>query len=304
MVRYATLYLRRLAGFAMCGFVWIAMLGSVGAQTEPPPNSPSSENIRWLTNSAFKVGLDTSSGGAIAWIGEAEGKRNLINNFDRGRLVQQSWYGREDGSRWSKQPWRWNPVQGGDWQGKSAKILEQRYGADESYVKSQPVHWATGEELSDCVMEQTVKLQSEWIHVRYRFQYSGLQIHPPHHQELPAFFVDASLATLVTYEGASPWTGDALSRHRPGFPNEYKPMTEHWAAYVDDRDYGIGCFVPVANQLTCYRYGTDPVNPDSCSYFAPIRTLAIEANFQFEYDVWISIGTIPHLRDRFARIPQ
>lgn len=67
------------------------MLGSAEAQPEPSPAGQRSANTRWLANSTFKVGLDTSSGRAIAWIGEAEGKRNLINNFDRGRLVQQSW---------------------------------------------------------------------------------------------------------------------------------------------------------------------------------------------------------------------
>lgn len=302
MVTRIASYFHLLAPFVMWFSVWVALLGNVSAQTTPAPTGQAREHTQWLTNKTFKVGLDTSSGGAIAWIGEATGERNLINNFDRGRLVQQSWYGGEDGSRWNQQPWRWNPVQGGDWRGKSAKVLEQRHAPNESYVKSQPLHWATGAELSDCVMEQTVKLHSEWIHVHYRFQYDGQQGHPAHHQELPAFFVDASLATLVRYEGASPWTGDTLSRHQPLFPNEYKPITEHWAAYLDDQDYGIGCFVPVAEEMTCYRYGADPKQPSSCSYFAPIRTLAIQPGFQFEYDVWISLGTSTQLRTRFARI--
>jgi hypothetical protein len=66
-----------------------------------------------------------SSGGAIGWVSPAGGNRSVVNSFDRGRLVQQSWYGDEDGSNWNGQPWRRNPVQGGDWRGRSAKILKQ-----------------------------------------------------------------------------------------------------------------------------------------------------------------------------------
>ncbi len=260
------------------------------------------EDVHWITNRTFRVGLKKSSGGAISWIGEAGTERNLINAYDRGRLVQQSWYGKEDGSRWKEQSWRWNPVQGGDWQGKAATILVQRLEDDKAYIKSQPVHWASGTDLTDCVMEQMVTLFDEWIHVQYQFQYNGQQAHPAVHQEMPAFFVDAKLTTLSVYDGDTPWTDAPLSRFQPRFPNEYKSMTEHWAAYTDADDFGIGCFTPHADELTCYRYGSDPSLPSSCSYFAPIRTLAVKPGGQFTYQVWISIGSIDQIRARFSRI--
>lgn len=32
-------------------------------------------------------------------------------SYDCGRYIQQSYYGKEDGSNWNGTPWRWNPVQ-------------------------------------------------------------------------------------------------------------------------------------------------------------------------------------------------
>ena len=277
----------------------LAVMATLSLATVPEKDQ---EELIWLRNEKLKVGLSRSSGGAIAWISAADADRSLINSFDRGRLVQQSWYGREDGSLWNKTPWRWNPVQGGDWRGKSAIMLEQKHELTTSWVKSQPLHWATGELLSECTMEQTVTLKDEMLHIRFRFQYAGKETHPAHHQELPAFFVDPHLATLVLYDGEVPWSGAALARTQPAFPNEYKKITEHWAAYVGENDHGIGCYVLVADDLTCYRFGKDRDSPGSCSYFAPIKTLAIVPGFQWEYDVWITLGSANEIRDRFQRV--
>ena len=285
-----------LAALLLC---WSAAISDLRSQDLVSPND---DDIAWLKNNRLKVGLKKSSGGAIAWIGLADSDRNLINSYDRGRLVQQSWYGQEDGSFWNKQPWRWNPVQGGDWKGKAATILEERHEAATSFVKSRPVHWASGEDLIDCVMEQTITLDDHLLHIRFGFTYNGDVSHSARHQELPAFFVDRKLDTLVLYDGAAPWTAEPLTRLQPGFPNEYRKMTEHWAAYVDSSDFGIGCCVPAADELTCYRYGNDPAHFSSCSYFAPIRTLAVTPKFQWKYDVWITTGSVAEIRARFQTV--
>lgn len=61
---------------------------------------------------------------------------------------------------------------------------------------------------------------------------------------MPAVFVDYALKNLVYYDGSSPWTGGPLRRDVPGWPNEERTRTEHWAAYVDDSDWGIGVYTP------------------------------------------------------------
>lgn len=70
----------------------------------------------YLSNSRLRVGVDTTRGGAVSLLassalpGQWTG-RNLINTWDSGRLIQQSYYGCPDGSCWSDKAWRFNPVQ-------------------------------------------------------------------------------------------------------------------------------------------------------------------------------------------------
>lgn len=260
-----------------------------------------SDDWIWLGNRFLKAGLLSSSGGALGWLGPAASERNLINHHDRGRLVQQSWYGREDGSDWNGRPWRWNPVQGGDWKGQSARILQRRVSEAHAFVRTQPVHWAAGNVVADALMEQRMALRGEMFEIRYRFEYSGREVHPPQHQELPAVFVTPELGTLVVAEGVKAREGMMWRRSRPGWPNEYLQLVEPWAAWVDDKDWGLGCCVPRASQLTCYRFPGDANGQGACSYFAPIDTLAVVPGFSFEWDVWLTIGTVEEIRERFRQ---
>jgi hypothetical protein len=132
--RYSSILLRELA-------IWtLAVCFSNGTALAQPLTQPSDDDMIWLGNSEVKVGLKKSSGGAIAWISSASSQKNLINAYDRGRLIQQSWYGNKDDSLWNNKPWSWNPVQGGDWRGRSAKILEERHDQTSSFTRTRPVH--------------------------------------------------------------------------------------------------------------------------------------------------------------------
>ena len=113
-------------------------------------------------------------------------------------------------------------------------------------------------------------------------------------------FVDASLATLVTYTGTAPWTGAAVTRRTPGAANEYMNITENWVAYVDSKDFGVGAYVPIANELTCYRFlggsGSD------CSYVAPISTFALKPGLKFSYDAYFAVGSPGQMREQFSEV--
>jgi hypothetical protein len=81
-------------------------------------------------------------------------------------------------------------------------------------------------------------------------------------------------------------------------------MTEHWAAWVDDSDFGIGCYVPAARQLTCYRFGNGDEDQGACSYLAPIDTIAVTPGFEKTWDVWLTPGTTAVIRDRFRQLSE
>ncbi|MSU28455.1 MAG: hypothetical protein EXS27_11145 [Pedosphaera sp.] len=255
----------------------------------------------YLDNGLVRLGVDRAAGASIGYFGESATGRNLLNHHDKGRFIQQSYYGAKDGSDWNGKPWRWNPVQGGGWRGEPARTLAFTNTATTLYAKTQPKHWATGVDLPEVVMEEWLTLTNRVAHLRFRMTYSGATNHPPAHQELPAVFADFALTNLLYYKGAAPWTGEALTRRVPGWPNEYdKGLTENWAAYVDARDWGLGVCVPGTTEMTFYRH-PGKAGPDGggCSYLAPIRTLAITNGFKLEYEVFLAIGTVSQLREKF-----
>lgn len=278
--------------------VFGALVPACAVRAEPPAD----DDFVFLDNGRLKLGVKKSSGAGIAWLSVSGSERNLINHFDRGRLVQQSYYGTEDGSLWNKQPWRYNPVQGGDWRGKGAKVLEMKVEKASLFARSLPRHWASGKELEETSMEQAIELQDDVVHIRYTFKYSGEETHPEHDQEIPAVFVEPDLNTLVLYSGGKPWSGGEVDRSQPGWPNEGRKITEHWAAYVDKEDFGLGAYVPVSHSLTCYRFGNGNAKKGACSYFAPLTKFAIKPGLKWEYDVYLTIGTSAEIRSRFADI--
>ena len=254
----------------------------------------------FIDNGVIRLGIDRSAGGAIFHFGlSGAGSSNLLNHYDKGRFIQQSYYGREDGSDWAGKPWRWNPVQGGGYRGEAAKDVVISRGEDSLRVASQPRHWATGEVVPDAEMESVITLRGAVAEIDFTFRYAGAEIHPPHHQEMPAVFVDAEYANLVFMSAGE------LVRRVPGWPNERIDAEDSWLAYVNDADEGIGVFFPGTKEVTCYRYrGDGKTGPtgSACSYFAPVRTLAITPGFQLRDKVYLTVGSIADIRERFAMI--
>ena len=283
----------------------LVVLRAPPAAAADPEPQPSGEWV-YLDNGHVRLGVKRTSGAAIGYFAPSGAGRNLINHHDHGRLVQQSYYGAEDGSDWAGKPWRWNPVQGGDYRGNASRVLELRVepDADKLYARTRPKHWASGVELADVEMEQWIALDGPVAHVRYRMTYSGKASHPEWDQEIPAVFVDSTLDTLVRYDGDAPWTGGALTRSRPAFPNEYVAATENWAAYArlgpDQPEVALGAYVPVASRVTCYRF--PGAGPDACSYFAPLTRFAITPGFTFEYDLYLAVGPLAKVRAAFAAV--
>jgi hypothetical protein len=256
----------------------------------------------YLDNGQVRLGVKKTSGAGIGWFSASGSERNLINDWDRGRLIQQSYYGQNDGSFWNEKPWRWNPVQGGDWHGHGARVLELTAGTSSLYAKTLPKHWASGTDLADVTMEEWITLTGRVAHIRFQMTYSGTNAHPVTSQEVPAFFAQPDLSMLVLYDGKKPWADQPLQRSQPGWPNEGRRIAEHWAAYVDAQDFGVGALVPVADEITCYRFGDGKREHGACSYFAPIVKFAITPGKVFAYDVFLTLGKSSEIRGTFKNI--
>ncbi|NNE90454.1 MAG: hypothetical protein HKN23_02300, partial [Verrucomicrobiales bacterium] len=246
------------------------------------------EKWTYLNNGTIRIGVNETAGAGIGWFSESAVDRNILNRHDLGRYVQQSWYGKQDGSHWNKKPWRWNPVQAGGWQGERAKIIEFQATENRVFAKSLPKHWASGTDIEDVIFEEEITLHGPVAKIHFTMRYSGKNEHPIHDQELPAVFVNADFANLAFIKPGE----TTPHQYQPGWPNERHKIHNHWVAYLDGNNRGIGVLVPGVDTITCYRFGKAG-QKGACSYVAPIRRIVITPGFEFEYDVYLTIGTLP-----------
>lgn len=293
--------------FACLRIVILAYLGSLalntsGKETLDASSEPASERWEYIENGQIRLGVDKARGGCIGFFGDARTERNLLNHYDHGRFIQQSYYGDPDGSDWNEKPWRYNPIQGGSWRGKDARVLDFRIDQGVSlYSKVEPRHWATGKRCPEAIMEQWVNLDGPVAHVRCKMTYTGHDHERKRSQEMPAVFVDADLKHLVYIQNQT------LIRRLPGWPNEPGKTSEDWVAYVDDEDRGIGILTPGTPEFTCYRYkgdGKSGSDGSACSYVAPIRKLRLQRDQVVEYEFYLTLGTLEEIRQRFAALRQ
>ncbi len=283
----------------------LILLWSIGLVI-PAGAARSVEQWKFIDNGVVRLGITLSSGGGIGWFSRSGSTTDFINHSDHGRLIQQSYYGNPDGSYWKDRPWRWNPVQGGDWRGSPAKVLDVRTSTNFLYCKTLPKHWATGEDLTNSVMEEWIMLTGKVAHVRFKFTYSGTITHVKYDHEIPAVYVDSKFGNLVTYTGNQPWTSMPLEEIHAGESSLTLKWTEHWAAYVDETDHGVVVMVPIADHFSFFRLEAkdakgqpSPNSPNSFSYFSPHLSFAIKPGTTFTYDAYITIGSSDEIRKSF-----
>lgn len=255
------------------------------------------EEARWeyLDNGVVRLGVNLSAGGCIGWFSRSGTSENLLNAYDVGRYVQQSYYGDKDGSDWNGKPWRYNPVQGGSWKNEPALLRETRLEKGVLYVKTTPRHWASGKLLDEVTMEQWLRLEGGLARLKFKMTYTGEKAHAAYHQELPALFVQPALETLVL-----PGEDGALVRKQPGFPNEQVKLSGPWIAWVDAQDHGLGLWCPHAKQATCYRVRNN--NKGDCSYLAPLQTFALKPGLVFEYEAALMIGSVEEIQGGLSKL--
>ena len=259
-------------------------------------------NHQWeyLDNGKIRIGVDKSRGACIGFFGESITKKNLLNNFDEGRFIQQSYYGDKDGSKWNGKPWRYNPVQGGDWKGNKSRILNfSKINGQIITAKVEPLNWSNGKSCPEAIMSLKVSLIDTYAEFTYELEYTGDDQISHNHQEMPAMFVDADLSTLV-YPGS-----DKLIRKIPKWPNEYGKSHKSWFAYLNKNDWGIGIFTPGTKDFTCYRFkgkGKNDPNGSSCSYVAPIRTFSLKKGMKVSYKFYLTIGKLDKIKSSFKSI--
>ena len=264
-----------------------------------------------LDNGVIKVGVDTSYGGAITYLSQSGSTTNLINDYDHGRQVQQSYYsgpanfvppGAIQNPNWS--PFPWNPVQAGDSYDYPSQVLAYSNANGVIYIKTRPKQWALQNWPADCIMEQWTHLEGPAVRVHCKLtnNRSDHTQYPWYGQELPAAYGVGTLCHIFTYTGTAPFTGGALTQQPSTWPPVQWRATENWSAFVDGSNFGIGVHNPDAiNTGGGYLNAGNPCMGGSAdnntAYIAPVHLEVLDYNIVYEYDFNLIVGTLTGIRN-------
>ncbi len=276
------------------------------------------DSMRYYQNSDYKVGIDLAFGGVIAYIEDlknkpiaavytdANGKKytevdfsskldttnasatsanvNLININDKGRYLQQSYYGTDqppfEMGNYNGIPWKYNPVQGGNIANEASKIVDFSISDTQIYIKTRPLDWGKSEEkypdsyITPSYMEAWYVFEDGMIKSYCRFvDYSG---YPSSFtdQEMPAVYPIEPLNNFVYYDGAEDNTLKNIPNPDfwgvlPSYNATLKAAgkstvdvdvdcVENWAAFTGSEDsgsFGLGVY---SAGVTDFHYGCFP----------------------------------------------
>ncbi len=303
----------------------------------------------YIQNGEYKLGIDLLWGGALSYLEDLNSnveavkvdgrifvdsnasKRynsksvnnnvNLINRYDPGRLVQQSYYGTFGNGyvpgEYNGQAWNYNPVQGGNQFGDASKIVDIITTDSSLYIKCRPLDWAkSAEDITPSYMEATYTFKNGLVDVSCRFvDFSGYE-RVRTTQEMPAFYCIEPFNRFVYYGGNSPWTNDTNLSYEnklifwpdAGYPNFIS--TENWAAFIGEFDdsFGIGIYVPSEPSFLAGVFerekttNADPSIDGTTSYIAAVEWLDFASFMPIEYNYSISTGTVTEMRNAFSTV--
>jgi hypothetical protein len=267
-----------------------------------------------LDNGVIRVGIDANAGGVISYVSPSGSSTNLINTYDLGREVQQSYYAGEKIDRlaegqspiWS--PWTWNPIGAGDTFGNPAIVQELEITPTTLYVNVRPLLWDMDNAACECYMRTWITLEGGRVRVHNR-----LTVHRTDSrwgavsraQELPAAYPIADLSRIVSYTGPAPFKWGAVSEIPLSDASDNWVTDwvtgEHWGACVNESNFGVGVYTPGRRRVLGGIYGRpggDTHSLNSC-YIAPAELTALDRTTRFDYDYWLAVGTVDQIRQQF-----
>lgn len=206
-------------------------------------------------------------------LGSKDHHVNLINYYDAGRQIQQSFYASVGGSEQEtsgengytrkmcftggSEGWYWpyNPVQGGDVHCNISQMIDYQVTEETIYIKSKPLDWADNNYVTNSYMENWYSIIDNTVIVKNRFVnfagFTDMETCNAHPLELPATYISHPLHTLVTYQGEVPWTEDQTGLfYAPNLgswakePDIVRNHPEDWYAWVNDDKFGVGMYIP------------------------------------------------------------
>ncbi len=270
----------------------------------------------FLDNGTVRVGVSRAYGGAITWL-STNGGANLVNNADRGRQIQQSYYAganlkaTNQCPAWS--PWPWNPIMVGDCAGNSSPVLVLTNLDGRLYMKAQPLLWDRKNVRSQSFIELSIGFHptlSNVVVVDNRFTcfrdagdaWGGPVKRP---QEIPACYFVSCLNHIRSYTGTMPWQNAALSTIPNVFMWTNFVPAEQWAACVNGSEFGVGIYTPDATSMNAGQAGkrvTCDTFDGSTMHLAPLVSKAFDHTSTYAYRCFLAVGQLTVIRSAFYQV--
>jgi hypothetical protein len=322
--------LRRAPCFFLC-----ALLSLVAALPSRPPRvhdvvsrsrgAPDVDTFTFLDNGVIRLGIDTSRGGTLGWLGPSSNSSfSILNIHDFGRVVQGSFYSgpspfNPDGKcsepgGWGR-PWPWNPIGAGDVYVHAAPIVNVTVSPDSTSatVWTVPLQWACDDVPCDCLFEQRITLIGNAVEVALTMHTARADttFYPAMTQELPAVYVIGDFCHLWTYNGTRPFSSDAAVEQPAVWGvNAWDSFTsgERWMAFTNASGWGVGVVSPgvahfgagffnngVIGTYNCTPRGYGPYSSET-GYIAPWSAEIIDATSPFAYNFSLVLGSLGDIR--------
>jgi hypothetical protein len=293
--------------------VVLAIMASPAALARAEPND---DKFSYLDNGEIKVGVGLELGGSIGYLADSKNGESVINIHDLGRFVGQSYYSgpKPFGTAHpSWKDWPWNPVSAGDVYGNPAKIVDKKNDGKSIYVKSIPMQWALKNVPGDCQFETWITLKGRTVQIRNRLtnKRKDHTQYPANDQELPGCYTIGKLHRLMTYVGDEPFSDKTLEEipkvKSKDDKAEWTPFiaTEHWAALVDESDWGLGVVNPGVYRFLGGFYGKQfkgGPRDDATGYVAGVRQEILDHDIVYEYEYYLVLDTLTNIRKEAYRL--
>ena len=301
------------------------VVSSLHRSQQRPAQPLGVDNFTFLDNGIVRLGIDTTRGGTLGWLGPSSNTSlSLLNVHDFGRVVQGSFYSgpnpfnpegkcSEPGG-WGR-PWPWNPIGAGDVYLHAAPIINLTVAPDgaSAVVWTVPYQWACDTVPCDCLFEQRISLVGNAVEVRFTLHTDRADktFYPGQTQELPAVYIIGDYCHLWTYNGSAPFTGDAATEQPAVWgANAWDRFVtgERWMAFTNASGWGVGVVSPfVANfgagffndgkigTYNCTPKGLGPYDSPT-GYIAPWGAEVIDPTAAYEYEFSLVLGTLADIR--------
>ena len=286
-----------------------------------------------INNGTIQIGVDVNYGGGITHLSDYSSNGiNLVNSFDKGRQIQQSYYGGPNDANYTYKPegyqgpiwpytffntggkWPWNPIGVGDYLGNHSCAIQIDVTPDSLYVKTRPLQWALENVTGDCIFESWITLNGSAAKIKNRLT-NFIKNQPAYDQkraqELPAIYLLGMFEELYAYQGDKPFSG-ALPRKIdypvPGPPWKQEfDAPEHWAAFVTrNNQWGVGAYNKDCSKFNAgyagFPNGNQNVHALESAHMAPLDYIALTHDQVYEWEYHLVLGYLGAIRDYIYQV--